>query len=150
MADYTKPLPRPTASSQPFWDAARRHELQLQRCGSCGAVVFYPRELCSECLSSELSWIEASGRGTVYSYTIAEAPTHPAFAEDVPYIVAIVELAEGPRLTTNIVGCEPAAMHIGMPVVATYDDVTPDMTLVKFRPAKSVESGGQRPSDGSP
>lgn len=138
MADYRKPLPRPTVSSQPFWEAAKRHELQIQRCESCGAVLFYPREVCSECLSSELSWIQASGQGTVYSYTIAQAPTHPAFAEDVPYIVAIVELAEGPRLTTNIVGCAPTAITIGMPVVATYDDVTPDMTLVKFRPADPV------------
>ena len=138
MADYTKPLPRPTVSSQPFWDAAKRHELQIQRCKSCGAVLFYPREVCSECLSSDLGWIRASGRGTVYSYTIAQAPTHPAFREDVPYVVAIVELDEGPRLTTNIVGCDPAAMRIGMPVVATYDDVTPDRTLVKFRPADSV------------
>ncbi len=138
MSDYTKPLPRPTVSSQPFWDAAKRHELQIQRCQSCGAVLFYPREVCSECLSSDLGWIRASGRGTVYSYTIAQAPTHPTFREDVPYVVAIVELDEGPRLTTNIVGCDPAAMRIGMPVVATYDDVTPDRTLVKFRPADSV------------
>ena len=135
MTDYTKPLPRPTPSSEPFWQAAKRHELHLQRCGSCGAYLFYPREVCAECLSSELSWVQVSGQGTVYSYTIAQAPTHPAFADDVPYIVAIVELAEGPRITTNIVDCEPGAVQIGMPVVATYDDVTPEMTLVKFRPA---------------
>lgn len=131
----TKPLPRPTPASEPFWQAAKRHELHLQRCGSCGAYLFYPREVCAECLSSELSWGQVSGQGTVYSYTIAQAPTHPAFADDVPYIVAIVELAEGPRITTNIVDCELGAVHVGMPVVATYDDVTPEMTLVKFRPA---------------
>lgn len=131
----TKPLPRPTPASEPFWQAAKRHELHLQRCGSCGAYLFYPREVCAECLSSELSWVQVSGQGTVYSYTIAQAPTHPAFADDVPYIVAIVELAEGPRITTNIVDCELGAVHVGMPVVATYDDVTPEMTLVKFRPA---------------
>ena len=135
MAEYTKPLPRPTPASEPFWEAAKRHELHLQRCGSCGAYLFYPREVCAECLSSELSWVQVSGQGTVYSYTIAQAPTHPAFADDVPYIVAIVELAEGPRITTNIVDCELGAVKIGMPVVATYDDVTPEMSLVKFRPA---------------
>ena len=133
MSEYTKPLPRPTVPSQPFWDAAKRHELQIQRCGSCSAHIFYPREVCPECLSSELNWIRASGKGTLYSYTIAQAPIHPAFAEDVPYIVAIVELEEGPRITTNIVGCEPGAVKIGMPVEATYDDVTHDTTLVKFR-----------------
>ena len=135
MTDYRKPLPRPSAVSLPFWQAAKRHELHIQRCGSCGAYVFYPREVCAECLSSDLTWVKVSGRGTVYSYTIAQAPTHPAFAEDVPYIVAIVELTEGPHITTNITGCTPDAVRIGMPVIATFDDVTPDMTLVKFRPA---------------
>jgi len=135
MADYRKPLPRPSAVSMPFWQAAKRHELHIQRCGSCGAYVFYPREVCAECLSSDLSWVKVSGKGTVYSYTIAQAPTHPAFAEDVPYIVAIVELTEGPHITTNITGCKPDAVRIGMPVIATFDEVTPDMTLVKFRPA---------------
>ena len=135
MADYKKPLPRPTAASLPFWAAAKRHELQIQRCGSCGAHIFYPREVCPECLSSDLQWIKVSGKGTVYSYTIAQAPTHPAFAEQVPYVIAIVELAEGPPLTTNITGCKPDEVRVGMPVVATFDDVTPEMTLVKFRPA---------------
>ena len=135
MTDYRKPLPRPSAVSLPFWQAAKRHELHIQRCGSCGAYVFYPREVCAECLSSDLTWVKVSGSGTVYSYTIAQAPTHPAFAEDVPYIVAIVELTEGPHITTNITGCKPDAVRIGMPVIATFDEVTPDMTLVKFRPA---------------
>lgn len=135
MAEYKKPLPRPTAASLPFWEAAKRHELQIQCCSSCGALIFYPREACPECLSSDLTWVKVSGKGTVYSYTIAQAPTHPAFAEDVPYVVAIVELAEGPHLTTNIVGCKPEAVKIGMPVVATFEAVTPEMTLVKFRPA---------------
>jgi uncharacterized protein len=135
MAEYKKPLPRPTTVSMPFWDAAKRHELQIQCCGACQAQIFYPREVCPECLSSDLKWIKVSGKGTVYSYTIAQAPTHPAFAEDVPYIVAIVELAEGPHITTNITGCTPEAACIGMPVVATFADVTPEVTLVKFKPA---------------
>jgi hypothetical protein len=71
----------------------------------------------------------------VYSFTIARQPTHHAFAEDVPYVIAIVELAEGPRLTTNIVGCKPEEVRVGMPVVATFDAVTSEATLVKFRPA---------------
>lgn len=135
MADYKKPLPHPTSVSMPFWDAAKQHELQLQRCSSCQAHIFYPREVCPECLSSDLTWVKVSGRGSVYSYTIAQAPTHPAFADDVPYVVAIVELAEGPHITTNITGCTPEAMRIGMSVVAAFDDVTPEVTLVKFKPA---------------
>ena len=135
MADYKKPLPRPNTASLPFWEAAKRHELQLQRCNACGTHIFYPREVCSECLASDLQWVKVSGKGTIYSYTIAQAPTHPAFTEDVPYIIAIVELAEGPHITTNITGCSPTEVKVGLPVMATFDDVTPEMTLVKFRPA---------------
>jgi uncharacterized OB-fold protein len=135
MADYKKPLPQPNAVSLPFWEAAKRRELQIQRCGSCGMHVFYPWELCPECLSPDLKWVKVSGKGTVYSYTIANVPTHPAFAEDIPYVIAIVELAEGPHVFTNITGCKPEAVRIGMPVVVTFDDVTPEITLIKFRPS---------------
>ncbi|NOT58005.1 MAG: hypothetical protein HOP18_25655 [Deltaproteobacteria bacterium] len=135
MADYKKPLPHPTAVTRPFWEAAKRHELQIQQCGACHAHVFYPREVCPECLSPELGWVKVSGKGTLYSYTIAQAPTHHSFTEDVPYVIAIVELAEGPHLTSNIVGCPIESLKVDMPVVASFVDVTPDITLVKFRPA---------------
>ena len=134
MSDYKKPLPHPNEVSQPFWDSAKRHELQIQRCNACGTHIFYPREACSECLSPDLIWIPVSGKGTLYSYTIAQVPTHPTFADDVPYVIAIVELAEGPRITTNLAGCPPDQVTIGMPVVASFEEVTPEVTLVKFRP----------------
>lgn len=134
MGDYNKPLPHPNEISQPFWDAAKRHELQIQRCNACEIHIFYPREACSECLAADLVWIPVSGKGKLYSYTIAQAPTHPAFADDVPYVIAIVELAEGPHITTNLVGCQPDQVTIGMPVVASFEDVNAEMTLVKFRP----------------
>ena len=134
MSDYNKPLPHPNEVSQPFWDAAKRHELQIQRCNACGTHIFYPREACSECLAADLIWIPVSGKGTLYSYTIAQAPTHPAFADDVPYVIAIVELAEGPHITTNLVGCQPDQVTIGMPVVTSFEDVSEAITLVKFRP----------------
>ena len=136
MSDYTKPLPYPNEVSQPFWDAAKRHELRIQRCNACGTHIFYPREACSQCLSPDLIWIPVSGKGTLYSYTIAQAPTHPAFAEDIPYVIAIVKLEEGPRITTNLVGCLPDEVTIGMPVMASFEEVTPEVTLVKFRPAQ--------------
>lgn len=135
MAGYKKPLPQPTPVSKPFWDAAKRHELQLQHCDKCEIYVFYPREMCPECLAPELKWIKVSGKGTLYSYTIAHAPTHHSFSEDVPYVIAIVELAEGPHVTTNITGCKPEQLKVGMPVIAAFEDVTPEITLVKFRPA---------------
>ena len=129
-----RPLPRPTALSQPFWDAAQSHELHVQRCTACGTHVFYPRYNCTNCGSRDLEWVRASGRGSVYTYTIARRPTHRAFAERVPYVIAIVELDEGPRLTTNIVGCEPDDVRIGMPVEASFEDVDDEITLVTFRP----------------
>ena len=134
MGDYTKPLPHPNEVSQPFWDAAKRHELQIQRCNACGIYIFYPREACSECLAADLIWLPVSGKGTLYSYTIAQAPTHPAFAGDVPYVIAIIELEEGPHITTNLVGCPIEDVTIGIPVVAAFEDVSTEMTLVKFRP----------------
>lgn len=131
---YTKPLPDPTAASKPFWDAAREHRLLIQRSKKTGKAVFYPRLVSPFGPDDELEWLEASGHGTVYSYTVAHRPTAPQWAADPPYVIAIVELDEGAHMTTNIVGCDPGAVQIGMRVVAVYDDVTPDVTLVKFRP----------------
>jgi uncharacterized OB-fold protein len=128
-----RPLPTPTPLSAPFWDAARRHELRVQRCRSCGSHLFYPRYLCTTCGSEDLEWVQVSGRGTVFTYTIAHRPTHPAFADQVPYVIAVVELDEGPKLTSNIVGANPRSVTIGMPVEATFEDLD-DVTLVHFRP----------------
>lgn len=129
-----RPLPHPTPLSKPFWDGAARGELWIQRCGECGTHVFYPRHLCTGCGSPELEWVRASGRGTVFTYTVARRATHPGFADRVPYVIAVVELDEGPKLTTNVVDVEPEAVSIGMPVQATYEDVD-DVTLVNFRPS---------------
>ncbi len=131
-----RPLPQPTPVTQPFWDAAKERRLSIQRCASCERYVFYPRPLCPYCGSTELTWTDVSGRGVVYSYTIAWRPTMRAFVEDVPYVIAIVELAEGPHMTTHIVDCEPEAVAIGMPVEATFEDANDEVTLVKFRPAR--------------
>ena len=128
--------PTPTALSAPYWEAARRHELLLQRCTTCGRHLFHPRATCPSCGSDQLTWEPVSGEGVVYSYTVARRPTHSAFAAQVPMVIAIVELVEGPRLTTNIVGCDPAAVSIGMPVVVDYiDGDDTDVTLPVFRPA---------------
>jgi len=129
------PLPHPSPISAPYWEAARRHELRIQRCVICRQHVFYPRLNCPACGSQQLDWVIASGRGTIYTYTIARRPTHPSFAGRTPLVIAIVELDEGPRMTTNIVGCDPDSVQIGMPVEAVFDDVSPETTLVFFRPA---------------
>jgi uncharacterized protein len=133
MSDYVKPLPKPTASSRPYWDAAKRHELMLQRCGSCNAFIYYPRDRCPQCLSDQLTWQPVSGRGKVYSYTVVRRASTRSFS-DKPYVLAIVELDEGVRMTTNV-EAPPEAVKVGMPVSVWFDDVTPERTLVKFKPA---------------
>jgi uncharacterized OB-fold protein len=131
----SRPVPRPTELSKPFWDAARRHELRIQQCTSCGRHVFYPRLSCPHCGARALEWVPVSGNATVYSYTVARRATHPAFADRVPYVIAIVELDEGPRMTTNVVGCAPDDVKIGMRVRATFEDMDDDIALVNFEPA---------------
>jgi hypothetical protein len=135
FAPYNKPLPEPTAVSQPFWDGARRHRLFIQRSTKTGKYVFYPRAVSPYGPDDELEWVEASGRGTVYSYTVARRPTAPQWAEDGPLVIAIVELEEGARMTANILGCSAEDVRVGMPVIASFEDVTPEVTLVQFRPA---------------
>ena len=134
--EYQKPLPAPSAVSAPFWDGLKSGELHLQRCTACQSYVFYPRSVCPHCLSARLEWTRADGRGKVYSYTIVRRAMNPGFAEDVPYVFAIVELAEGPRVTTNIVNCPLEAVRVDMPVKAVYDKVTPEAALLKFEPAQ--------------
>ena len=132
---YAKPLPHPTPLTQPFWDAAKAHRLALQRCASCSQYIYYPRAVCPHCGGGELEWKDVSGQGTVYSYTIARRPTARPFAPDVPYVIAIVELAEGPHMTTNVVECSPDEVRVGMAVEVAFEDVTDEVTLVKFKPA---------------
>jgi uncharacterized OB-fold protein len=141
MADagYRKPLPEPSETTRPFWEGTRARQLRLQRCRDCGRHVFYPRPVCPFCLSEHLDWVTASGKGKVYSYTVVRRAMHPAFREDVPYVLAIVELEEGPRLSTNIVGVVSEEVRVDMPVRAAYHDVTPDLTLLKFEPRLGPE-----------
>ena len=132
---YAKPLPEPSEVTRRYWEAARAHRLELQRCGDCERFVFYPRPLCPHCGGTRLEWRPASGRGTLYSYTVARRAPIPSFEGDVPYVIAIVELEEGPHFTSNVVGIPPDALRVGMPLRAAFDAVTPEVTLVRFRPA---------------
>jgi hypothetical protein len=136
MPEYGGPLPVPTPETRPFWEAARRHELCLQRCRTCGTTVFYPRAACPRCFGADLEWRRVSGRGTLHTFTVVERGQR-GFPLGPPYVIAIVELAEGPRLMTNLVGVDPdpAKVRIGMPVEVVFADVTPEVTLPHFRPA---------------
>lgn len=133
MVEYSRPLPEITPDNQAFWDACQRHELSLQRCQDCGDLRL-PSPICPDCLSMSSEWVRVSGRAKVYTWVVIYQRYHPAFAEDIPYNVAMVELAEGPRLITNIVGCSNEDIHIGMAVEVVFEDVTDEVTLPKFKP----------------
>jgi uncharacterized OB-fold protein len=135
MSAYAKPLPVPSPESEPFWDACRRHELALQRCEPCGTSWFPPSALCPRCLGEAWHWEATSGQGSVYSFVVFRRVYHPGFADDIPYVVAVVELEEGPRLPTRLVGIAPEDVRCDMPVEVVFDDVTEAVTLPKFRPA---------------
>ena len=129
-----RPAPTPNATSEPFWVSAAEHVLRLQRCTSCARAVFYPRQRCPYCWSDALVWQEASGRGVVASYTVAHRPGHPAFAEDAPYVIALVDLEEGPRMLSNVVGCEVTDVRIGLAVTVRWT-TRGDFTLPQFTPS---------------
>jgi uncharacterized protein len=131
---YVKPLPRIDEESKGFWEACQRHELYLQRCHECATLRYYPRAVCPGCLSGRVEWVRASGRGTVYTFTVTHQNQAPGFRDALPYVLAYVELDEGVRMLTNIVGCAPDDVRIGMPVEVAFEDVTPSVTLPKFRP----------------
>lgn len=132
MTEYNRPLPVPDGDTRPYWEAARQHRLVIQRCAACRQAIFYPRSVCPHCGSDQIDWIEARGRGTIYSYTVVHrAPA--GFADLVPYVVALIDLDEGVRLMSNVIGCAPDAVRVGAPVDVAFDDVTSQMTLPKFR-----------------
>jgi uncharacterized OB-fold protein len=136
MPEYSGPIPVPTPETRPFWAAARRHELSLQRCRACGAYVFYPRGVCPSCLGADLEWRRVSGRGHLHTFTVVHRG-QKGFPLGPPYVLAIVELDEGPRMMTNLVGVEPdpAKLEIGMPVEVVFEDVSDEVALPRFRPA---------------
>jgi len=135
VTTYNKPLPRADIISKDFWEAAKRHELIVQRCQQCNEHILYPRQICPRCLSSKLEWVKVSGKGRIYTHSVIYQPAHPGFVNDIPYVLAIIELDEGPRILSNIVECVPEDVKVDMPVTAVFDDVTPEVTLIKFKPA---------------
>ena len=133
MADYAGPLPKATPETKPYWDGLKAHKLMVQRCKDCQKAYFFPRPFCPHCFSKNVEWFQASGKGKLYSFVINHRP--PPFMGKDPYVIAIVELEEGPRLMTNLVGVapDPAKIKCDSPVAIHYDDVTKEVTLPKFR-----------------
>ena len=135
MAEYKKPLPEITAESKPFWEGCRRHELLVQRCRACGNRQHYPRGVCGSCWSDELEWVPSEGKGTIYTFTVTHKSGARGFKDELPYVLAWVELSEGVQVLSNIVGADPATLAIGLPVRVTFEDVTPEISIPRFTPA---------------
>ena len=139
MVAATRMEPPVTDTTQPFWDATKEHRLTYQQCRLCGTSVFYPRDICPgpNCFGvGTLEWKESSGKGRVYSFTVLHQPAHPSFADDVPYVLAIIEFDEGWRMDSNVINIDPKDVTVGMPVEVVWEDATPDFTLPKFQPAR--------------
>jgi uncharacterized OB-fold protein len=137
-ADPRPPKPRPAPVPDPdtaeYFAAARGGRLLVQRCDECGNVQLYPRDRCLRC-RGPVTWVEASGRATVYSFTVIRQNYQQPFRDWIPYVVALVDLEEGPRLMTDLVGCDPEQVHIGMPVRARFEAVSEEAGIALFEPA---------------
>jgi uncharacterized OB-fold protein len=128
-------LPTPDAETQPFWDAAREARLLIKRCRACGRPHFYPRPFCPHCWSDDVEWEEASGRATLYTFSIVRRNDLPPFNERVPYVAAVVDLDEGVRMLSNVVDCDLDDVVIGMPLAVAFRAETDEISVPVFRPA---------------
>lgn len=129
-----RPVPVADKDTQPFWDYAKQHELRVQKCLECGKLYYPVSPICPHCLGMKFEWAKLSGKGEVYSFIIVQRRYHPAFAQDIPYVVAIIKTEEGIRMLSNVIGTKPENVKIGMPVEVVFDDVSPEFTLPKFKP----------------
>ena len=133
--EFDKPIPTPTPTTQPFWDALNEERVSIQQCSDCDAWVFYPRSHCSRCLSPNLDWKQVAGEGTLYTFTLARQPTSPHCADDVPQKLAVVALDEGVHITTTLVNVEEEDIEIGMRVKPYFDKVSEEVSLLRYQPA---------------
>jgi uncharacterized OB-fold protein len=133
MTDAAKPIPSPTDATRPFWQGCSVGVLRLRRCSHCDRFSGPSRMVC-ECGRSDFAWTDVSGRGQVFSYTVLHRAPDPAFRADVPYVVAVVALNEGPHLLASLIGCAPDGVSIGMAVHAKFETVAPDIGVAKFKP----------------
>lgn len=133
MSEYNKPLPIPSVESKPFWDGCKEHRLLVPHCLRCASYWFPPSATCPKCWSTQWQWMRSNGRGKIYSFGVYHRLYHKGFEAEIPYVLAVVELDEGPRLVSNIMGCTPEELRCDMPVEVVFEDVTDDTTLYKFR-----------------
>jgi len=135
LSDLTgRNVPRPTAETAPYWEGCRDQKLLIQRCSECRHFQFYPRILCTECASRKVEWVAASGCGTVLSFTVVRQAISAAYAAEVPYVIALIKLDEGPTMMSNIIQADADSVKIGMPVEVVFEAWTDEVTVPKFRP----------------
>ncbi|HKA53347.1 MAG TPA: OB-fold domain-containing protein [Candidatus Binatia bacterium] len=130
---YKRPLPRRRGMAGEFYDYCKKHELRFQRCTNCGTWRHVPRDMCAKCGSFAWEWAKSSGKGKLFSWTTAVQPMLPQFADLVPYSPVVIEMDEGVRLVTWLTDVPPEELRLGLPVEVIFDDVTPEVTLPKFR-----------------
>lgn len=133
-AAQRRDLPTIEDDSRPFWDAAKEGRFLIARCRTCGQAHHYPRPFCPSCWSEDVTWEDASGRATLYTYSTVYVNDLPPFSEQLPYVAAVVDLAEGPRVMTNVVDYQPGQLRVGMPLVTSFRQISPDVTIPVFRP----------------
>ncbi len=122
MTETQRPGPTVTEESRPYWDSVAAHAMRLQQCTRCDTFRFYPTPVCPHCFSTGVRWEPVSGRASLYSYSVVHKPVTEAFAAEVPYVVALVTLAEGPTLMTNLLDVPDEEIRIGMPLRIDYRD----------------------------
>lgn len=130
---YTGPLPNINDHNRPFWEAAKQNELRMQRCTACGHIRFPVNPVCTVCLSPDSEWAKLSGRGEVFAKLVYHRAFNPAFADTIPYNVVMVQLEEGPRMFSNVVGTPDDQFKVGDPLEVVFDAVTEDVTIPRFR-----------------
>jgi uncharacterized OB-fold protein len=136
--ELNRPLPSPiTPEAQPYWDGLKENKLMLPKCDDCGKPFFYPRALCPNCHSRNIGWMQASGRGKLYSFQIAHRSLSRAFKVELPCVMAMIELEEGPRMMSNLINIEPdpSVIKCDMPVEVVFEKQNDDITLALFQPA---------------
>jgi uncharacterized OB-fold protein len=141
MSEYKKPLPEIEGQwSEEFWEGCKKRQLLIQKCDDCGQINIYsPRMLCPHCLSTNLNWIQSSGRGKIYTFTIVKAYPPKMFTDALPYAIGVITLEEGPRIRSNIVQCNLDELKCDMDVEVVFEDITDRFALPKFRPVRKLE-----------
>lgn len=132
-------FPRPTPGTAVYWEGCRNQQLLIQRCRQCGSYQFYPRIICTACDSADVEWVRSSGRGEVLTYTVITRAVSKAYAEDAPYVIALIRLAEGPKMMSNVVECDPESVQVGMAVEVVFDQWSEEITIPKFRPTLAAD-----------